>query len=94
MGVSLTYNRPVMEIVSELFLVSADLGIRALLFAVIAGVLLGAVAAIKRGSVWDSFSMFVAMIGVSVPSFIMGALLQYFRACSCANGRALIFFRL
>lgn len=78
MGVSLTYNRPVMEIVSESFLVSADLGIRALLFAVIAGVLLGAVAAIKRGSVWDSFSMFVAMIGVSVPSFIMGALLQYF----------------
>ena len=78
MGVSLTYNRPVMEIVSESFLVSADLGIRALLFAVIAGVLLGAVAAIKRGSVWDSFSMFVAMIGVSVPGFIMGALLQYF----------------
>ena len=78
LGVSLTYNRPVMEIVSESFLVSADQGIRALLFAVIAGVLLGAVAAIKRGSVWDSFSMFVAMIGVSVPSFIMGALLQYF----------------
>lgn len=78
MGVSLTYNRPVMEIVSESFLVSADLGIRALLFAVIAGVLLGAVAAIKRGSVGDSFSMFVAMIGVSVPGFIMGALLQYF----------------
>lgn len=78
LGVSLTYSRPVMEIVSESFLVSADLGIRALLFAVIAGVLLGAVAAIRRGSIWDSFSMFVAMIGVSVPSFIMGALLQYF----------------
>lgn len=68
------------DIISEAFLVSADLGIRALIFAVIAGILLGMVAAVKRGSVWDSVSMFIAMIGVSVPSFIMGALFQYFLA--------------
>lgn len=67
-----------MTIISESFLVSADLGIRAIIFAVIIGILLGAVAAIKRGSVWDSVSMFIAMIGVSVPSFILGAVLQYF----------------
>ena len=53
-------------------------GIRAIIFAVIIGILLGAVAAIKRGSAWDSASMFIAMIGVSVPSFILGAVLQYF----------------
>ena len=78
LGISITYNRPVTEIVTESFLVSADLGTRALIFAVIAGILLGAIAAIKRGSAWDSVSMFIAMIGVSVPSFILGALLQYF----------------
>ena len=59
-------------------MVSADLGIRALIFAVIAGILLGAIAAIKRGTFVDSLSMFVAMIGVSVPSFILGAVFQYF----------------
>lgn len=42
------------------------------------GVLLGIVAAVKRGTAWDTGSMLVAMIGVSVPSFIVGALLQYF----------------
>ena len=73
LGVSITYNRDVMGIISESFLVSADLGIRAIIFA-----LLGAVAAVKRGGVLDSLSMFIAMIGVSVPSFILGALLQYF----------------
>ena len=78
LGIYITYNSPVMEIVSESFLVSADLGTRALIFAVIAGILLGAIAAIKRGTVWDSLSMFIAMIGVSVPSFILGAVLQYF----------------
>ncbi len=80
LGVSIVYNRDVMGIVSESFMVSADLGIRALIFAVVIGVLLGAVAAIRRGGFLDSFSMFVAMIGVSVPSFILGALLQYFLA--------------
>lgn len=80
LGVSITYNKPVNDIISEAFVVSADLGIRALIFAVIAGVLLGMVAAVKRGSAWDSASMFIAMIGVSVPSFIMGALFQYFLA--------------
>ena len=78
LGTSITYNKDVMDIISEAFLVSADLGIRALIFAVIAGILLGMVAAVKRGSAWDSLSMFIAMIGVSVPSFIMGALFQYF----------------
>lgn len=78
LGTSITYNKAVMDIISEAFMVSADLGIRALIFAVIAGILLGMVAAVKRGSAWDSASMFIAMIGVSVPSFIMGALFQYF----------------
>ncbi|MDD6282133.1 ABC transporter permease [Oribacterium sp. HCP28S3_H8] len=80
LGTSITYSKPVRELISEAFVVSADLGVRALLFALIAGVLLGMVAAVRRGSVWDSISMFIAMIGVSVPSFIMGALLQYFLA--------------
>ncbi|MBR0387104.1 MAG: ABC transporter permease, partial [Clostridia bacterium] len=60
LGMSIVYNRDVMGIISDSFMVSADLGIRALLFATIMGILLGAVAAVKRGSITDSFSMFVA----------------------------------
>ena len=66
LGISITYNRDVMTIISESFLVSADLGIRAIIFAVIIGILLGAVAAIKRGSVWDSVSMFIAILGLQL----------------------------
>lgn len=80
LGTSLTYEKPVLDIVKEAFIVSADLGTRALLFTVIIGVLLGAVAAVKRGKSMDTVSMVIAMIGVSVPSFILGALLQYFLA--------------
>jgi oligopeptide transport system permease protein len=77
LGISTTYNKNVTDLILESFIVSADLGIRAIIFALIIGVLLGAVAAMKRGGPWDTASMFIAMIGVSVPSFILGALLQF-----------------
>lgn len=78
LGYSMYYNRPVTDIIGQAFPYSFDLGIRAIIFATITGVLLGIVAAVKRGTVWDSTAMLLAVIGVSVPSFIIGALLQYF----------------
>ncbi|HHU71425.1 MAG TPA: ABC transporter permease [Clostridiales bacterium] len=77
LGISIKYNRPVTDIISQAFPYSFDLGVRALIFASITGVLLGIVAAVKRGTGWDSASMFFAIIGVSVPNFIIGSLLQY-----------------
>lgn len=77
-GISIPDGRAVTEVIAEAFPVSFSLGIRALLFAFIMGILLGVVAAVKRGTVWDSAAMFLALVGVSVPSFIMGAILQYF----------------
>lgn len=78
LGTSLQYKRPVVDIIGESFPYSFELGVRALIFATVAGLLLGILAAVKRGTVWDSGSMLVAMLGVSMPSFIIGALLQFF----------------
>ena len=77
LGLSIQNNRPVTTIIYESFLVSFDLGIRAIIFALILGVFLGTVAAIKRGKAIDTVCMFIALVGVSVPSFIMASLLQY-----------------
>lgn len=76
-GTSIISNRPVSQIIAETFPYSCDLGVRALIFALIMGVLLGIVASVKRGTVWDTGSMLLAIIGVSVPSFVIGSLLQY-----------------
>lgn len=78
LGVSVPDGRPIADIIAQAFPVSLDLGIRALIFAFLMGTLLGVIAAIKRGTVWDSAAMLLALIGVSVPSFIIGSLLQYF----------------
>lgn len=78
LGISLQDNRPVVDKLSKTFPVSFDLGMRALIFATVCGVLLGVLAAVKRGTKWDTISMVVALIGVSVPSFIVASILQYF----------------
>lgn len=79
MGQSLRYKaRSVNDVIANNFPVSADLGLRALLFATIVGVSLGIVAALNHNKGWDRFSIAVAVIGVSVPNFIIAGLLQYF----------------
>lgn len=76
-GLSIKYNRPVTSIIGESFPYSCELGIRSLIIATILGILLGTIAAIKRGTKTDTTVMILAIIGVSVPSFIVAALLQY-----------------
>ncbi len=50
---------------------SARLGILALVLATVIGIPLGILAALKRNSILDYFSLFVSTIGVSVPSFVI-----------------------
>ena len=79
LGISMHYNnRPITDIITQAFPYSFDLGIRSLIFATVMGVFLGIVAAVKRGTAWDTATMLIAIIGVSVPSFIVGSILQYF----------------
>lgn len=91
-GTSIKYNRPVGDIIKESFVYSFDLGVRALIFAVIIGVFLGILAAVKRGTKWDTIAMIIAIIGVSVPSFIVGAVLQYFLALKLFQATGIKFF--
>ncbi|MBQ9846092.1 MAG: ABC transporter permease [Oscillospiraceae bacterium] len=79
MGYSMVYsNKTVNDIIAATFPYSADLGIRALTFAVCFGISLGIVAALRRGKPLDYGCILIAIVGTSVPDFIMGSLLQYF----------------
>ncbi len=77
-GTSLVSGRSVADIIGVAFPVSLELGLRALVFALVIGFFLGMVAALKHGTVWDTLLMLLALLGVSIPSFILGALLQYY----------------
>lgn len=79
LGYSMKYmNRTVADTIEGSFPYSFDLGIRSLVFAISFGLVLGIVAALNRGKKLDFLCILVAIIGTSVPDFIMGSILQYF----------------
>ena len=78
LGPSFKYKaRTVNDIINSGFPISAVLGLEAMLLAISLGVFLGTIAALKQNQWQDYTAMVVAVIGISVPSFILAASLQY-----------------
>ena len=76
LGPSFKYpNRTVNEIIADKLPVSLELGLTSLAVALVVGITLGVLAAVKRNSWLDYASSSVAMIGICVPTFVLGPLL-------------------
>lgn len=73
-------NRDVNDIVREHFPRSIELGLLALGFAVVFGVPLGILSALRANTAFDYAAMFVSNVGFAVPSFLVATLLIYFFA--------------
>jgi len=77
LGESIITKRPVATELKERFGATLELSLAALLIAVVVGVLTGVLAATQRGTWLDAGSMLFALIGVSIPIFWLGLLMQY-----------------
>ena len=72
-GVSYKYpTRTVREIIFEAFPVSAELGGWSLLFALLLGIPLGVIAALRKNGAADVGAMGIALAGISIPNFVLG----------------------
>ncbi|HZG61480.1 MAG TPA: oligopeptide ABC transporter permease [Anoxybacillus sp.] len=79
LGVSFQYdNRPVTELIGERIGPSAQLGFQALVFGTIVGLLLGIFAAVRHNTAGDYAATVISVLGISIPSFVFAALLQYY----------------
>jgi oligopeptide transport system permease protein len=75
-GDSLKYQgQSVNEIIERHLPYSATMGILAYILALIVGLTAGIIAALKQNSAFDYASMAVAMLGLSIPNFVLGPLL-------------------
>jgi oligopeptide transport system permease protein len=76
LGPSFRYaNRTVNEIIADTFPVSAVVGLAGLIYAILLGVFSGAIAASKPNSLRDYVPMTLSMLGICLPSFVIGPLL-------------------
>lgn len=74
LGVSIKQRgRDVSDIIMSTFPISLRLGLVAIAFALIVGLLLGIIAALKNGKAADNTVMVIATIGTSVPSFVVAS---------------------
>lgn len=78
LGPSMSYEgMTVNDVIGYSFPASAKLGVISVVFALIVGLYLGITAALKQGKWQDSVTMIVAILGVTVPSFVMATFLIY-----------------
>jgi peptide/nickel transport system permease protein len=74
-GLSLRQGRKVSTLIAERLPATLELSITAALLALVVGVPMGVVAALKRGTWLSQLLMTVSLLGVSLPTFLIGILL-------------------
>ena len=75
-------SRSVREIILGALPVSLELGAWAIAIALLVGVPLGTVAALRQNTIWDYGPMSAALLGISVPNFVLGPILVFVFALS------------
>jgi oligopeptide transport system permease protein len=70
-------SRPVTQMILERLPISMFVGVQAVVFGVVVGMVLGIVAALRHNTIWDTTAVVLAVLGVSVPTFVLGPMLQY-----------------
>lgn len=70
-------SKPVTELILEQAPVSAFLGVQAVIMGLIPGLIFGVVAALRHNSVLDYTATAIAVAGISVPSFVLAPIMQY-----------------
>lgn len=71
-------KREVWDVLIEALPGTVILAITAMLIAIVFGIPLGVLAAVKKDTWMDSSSIFVSVLGISAPSFFMGIMIAYF----------------
>lgn len=80
-GVSFQFsNQPVSYLIASRIGASAQLGFQAMIFGVVLGIIIGAVAAVHRNTWVDTLCTILSIIGKSVPNFVLAVLLQFYIA--------------
>ena len=77
LGLSFRNDRPIVDLIFERYAATIELAIAALLIAVAIAIPLGVVAGTNRGTWIDNTASVAALLGISLPSFVIGPMLVY-----------------
>ncbi|MCU1443586.1 MAG: transporter permease, partial [Cryobacterium sp.] len=70
-------GRPVADVMAKAFPVTARLAMMALAIEAVAGILVGLIAGLRKGKWFDASALVVSLLLISVPTFVIGFVLQF-----------------
>ncbi|NMB46669.1 MAG: ABC transporter permease [Firmicutes bacterium] len=76
LGTSIQSGEPVREMLATRFPNTLALAVASMIVATVLGLTAGIISAVNKGSMFDSLSMIVALLGISLPSFWIGLMLM------------------
>jgi ABC-type dipeptide/oligopeptide/nickel transport system permease component len=77
LGKSFRTDRPVLSMIFERYPNTIELAVAAMFIAILIAIPLGVLAGTNKGSLIDNFSSFFALLGISLPGFVIGPFLVY-----------------
>src|SRR5947207_3390005 len=77
LGTSFRTERPVIELILERYPATIELAIASMLIAISIAIPLGVIAGKNRGTLLDNLLSVIALVGISLPSFVIGPMLVY-----------------
>jgi peptide/nickel transport system permease protein len=75
-GMSITRNRPVVDLIGLSLPITLELSLAALVVSLLIGIPAGIISAVRHGSLVDQAALFGSLLGVSIPAFWFGTLLM------------------
>lgn len=77
LGRSFRTDRPILDMVMERYPATIKLALASMLVAIAIAIPLGVVAGTNKGGIIDNFASLVALLGISLPTFVVGPFLVY-----------------
>lgn len=74
-GTSISYNRPVTTLIGSYLPKTLQLSLVSIALAIVIGLFVGTLSAVKQYTLWDYFATVTALVGVSIPRFWLGLML-------------------
>jgi len=75
---SIQTNMPIAQMIGGRLAITVGIGLEAGVLGALVGLILGVIAALRRHTTWDSAATVIAVLGVSLPSFVFALGLSYF----------------
>lgn len=78
LGTTIRGSKPIIDVLAHAYPVTIRLALMALVFEAVAGIVVGLLAGMRKGGIFDASVLVLSLVVIAVPTFVIGFVLQFF----------------